>query len=80
MHDYLGMRLYFSKNGKVKGMMPKHVQSMLEKFPMGMGGLVEIPAANHLFQVKEDSSEISSHHEEVFWTLAAKIIFVSCWS
>ena len=52
MHDYLGMRLDFREKGKVKVMMSKHIQRILETTPVETDGLVDILDTNHLFQVR----------------------------
>ena len=52
VHDYLGMRLDFREKGKVKVMMYKHIQRILETTPVETDGLVDILDTNHLFQVR----------------------------
>ena len=45
------MLLDFSKKGKVRSTMTKHIQSILENSPVEMDCLAETPYVNHLLQV-----------------------------
>ena len=78
--NYQGMLMCFRKKGKVKVIITKNSQITPEIALMDMGGLEETPTTNHLFQVSEDSGKLLENKQEVFQTLAAKIIFVICWS
>jgi hypothetical protein len=53
VHDYLGMTLDYSVEGKVKILMKKYIEEMLEELPDDMNGKTATPAANHLFTVSE---------------------------
>ena len=53
-----GMRLDLRENSKVKVNMPNHVQIIPETAPMDIDGLVETPADNYIFQVREDGNEL----------------------
>ena len=45
-----------------------------------MGGIADTPSANHMFQVQEDEVTLMPVQDNLFQTLVAKILFVSCWS
>ena len=47
---------------------------------MDMNGLAETFAANHLFRVQEDGSNLSMQQYEIYRMIVAKILFVSCQS
>ena len=51
IHDYLGMKLDFSKPGEVTVTMIDYIKSVLHGVPKEMCGRAVNPAAAHLFQV-----------------------------
>ena len=50
-HDYLGMWLDFSLDGKVQVQMFDYIDNMLANLPKDMCGTVTSPAADHLFTI-----------------------------
>ena len=54
MHDYLGMTLDFSVEGKVKVIMKDYIQDMLDKLPSDMDGKAVNPSGEHLFTANEN--------------------------
>jgi Reverse transcriptase (RNA-dependent DNA polymerase) len=77
VHEYLGMTLDFSNQGKVVVSMKDYVINMLKELPQDMEGIAATPAAEHLFDVdiskklplNEDQS-IKFHH------YVAKLLFL----
>jgi hypothetical protein len=80
VHDYLGITIDFSEDGKVKIIMEDYIKDMLEELPADMAGKAATPAADHLFTVndkpvllnkeKSDMSCFIHHH-------TAKLLFLS---
>ena len=61
-HDYLGMWLDFSLDGKVQVQMFDYIDNMLNDLPEDMGGMVTSPAADHLFSVSDTGKKLD--HEQ----------------
>ena len=59
--DYLGVVLDFSTKVKVRVIIIKHIQSILDTDPTDIYGLAETPDAKHLFQVQEDDGDLTAH-------------------
>ena len=55
IHDYLGMKIDYSEEGKVKITMEDYIKNMLEDLPDDMQGTTKTPAAGHLFKVNDDT-------------------------
>ena len=55
VHDYLGMYLDFSSNKVLKIGMIKYLKKILEEFPEEIKSAAATPAAEHLFDVREDN-------------------------
>ena len=53
-HNYLGIDLDYSSPGKVKISMIKYLHKIIQGFPEVIKGGAATPAADHLFQVRED--------------------------
>jgi hypothetical protein len=78
VHDYLGMELDFRVKGKVSVNMCAYLEAMFEELPQHMRGRANTPAANHLFQTREDDSLMLSPEEaDRFHHLTAKLMFLS---
>ena len=52
--DYLGMMLDFEDDGGLAIDMFKHVDQLLSNSPEEISGKAAMPAANHLFEVREN--------------------------
>ena len=78
VHDYLGMVLDFSTPGKVKFSMVDYIKEMLDELPEDMAGEAATPAANHLFEVNEATSEmlLDEQHADMFHHNTAKLLFL----
>jgi hypothetical protein len=76
VHDYLGMTLDYTEKGKVKIKMLDYVMKMFADLPAEMDGEAATPAANHLFDVDEDSPRVSKEKAQFFHTYVAKALFL----
>jgi hypothetical protein len=76
-HDYLGMTLDYSIDGKVQFIMEDYINSILDEAPEDMKGTAPSPAANHLFQVNEvDPIFLGEHEAEYFHHTVAQLLFL----
>jgi hypothetical protein len=76
VHDYLGMTIDYSEEGKVKFTMPDFVDGILEEAPMDMDGIAVTPAAGDLFTVREDSDALDGPHADTYHRLTAKLLYL----
>ncbi|CAJ1961178.1 unnamed protein product [Cylindrotheca closterium] len=76
VHKYLGVTIAFSKKGKVKFSMDDYINRLLEEAPEDMKGLATSPAANHLFQVKDEPVLLDSKRAELFHHIMAKLLYL----
>ena len=72
MHDYLVIWLDYGKKYKLRITMPKHIESILEAAAEDMDNIVETPAANYLFTVREDRDTLTGTQAKIFWNIVAK--------
>ena len=77
VHDYLGMTIDFSDDGKVKFDMRSYVTSMIEEFQefQPLTKPATTPAANDLFDVGS-GEELTREQRELFHRLVAKGLFL----
>ena len=75
-HDYLGMWLDFSLDGKVQVQMFEYIDNMLADLPEDMCGTVNSPAADHLFTVNETGKKLPRDQAELFHHNVAKLLFL----
>ena len=76
VHDYLGMTLDYSKEGKVMVKMLDYVDNMLRGAPADMAGESATPAGNHLFQVNEEGTKLDEEKAQVYHHIVAKALFL----
>ena len=76
LHDYLGMTLDYSVDGKVAIQMQDYIENMLEDVPRDMDGSAVTPAGMHLFQVNDDAERLDKVTADVFHSITAKILFL----
>ena len=74
-HDYLGMWLDFSLNGKVQVQMFDCIDNMLSNLPEDMCGMVTSPAADHLFTISDTRKKLDHEQLEMFHHNVAKLLF-----
>jgi hypothetical protein len=78
VHEYLGMTLDYSHNGKVIVNMTQYVNDLLNNLPAEMwDGISGTPAAGHLYEVRADAEPLDKPTSEQFHTLTAKLLFLS---
>jgi hypothetical protein len=77
VHDYLGMTLDFSVEGKVKVIMTDYIQDMLDELPSDMDGEAVNPAAEYLFMANENPVLLDEATSQMFHTNTAKLLFLS---
>ena len=79
VHDYLGMDLDFSSSRVLKIGMIKYIKKIHEEFPEEIKTAAATPAAEHLFDVREDNKDILLPEEQAlaFHRTTAQLLFLS---
>jgi hypothetical protein len=77
VHDYLGMVLDYTEEGRVKITMNQYVEEILDELPSDMDGEAPTPAAAHLFQVDPNAEKLGEEQREMFHRNVAKLLFLS---
>jgi Reverse transcriptase (RNA-dependent DNA polymerase) len=75
IHDYLAMKLDFTKRGKLIVDMSDYVKSMVKEFPEELCKS-NYPWNENLFKVDTNSPELAKDKRELFHTFVAKGLFV----
>jgi hypothetical protein len=65
-HDYLGMTIDYSEDGKVKFMMSDYVEGILDEAPDDMNGVAVTPAASNLFTVCKSADKLDNTQSDTF--------------
>ena len=76
LHDYLGMTLDFSTDGKVSIRMEDYVENMLADLPISIDGTAVTPAGEHLFKVNDGAARLDDDDSDLFHSTTAKILFL----
>ena len=76
IHEYLGMTIDYSLDGKVMISMKEYIKSMLEELPDDMGGESATPAGTRLFQVNEEGTKLGEEQAILFQHNTAKLLFL----
>ena len=80
MHEYLGIDLYYSEDGKVKISMINYVQKILGAFPEEIENSTTFPGDEYLFQRRdEDYPKADFLPEEQAWGYhcsTAQLLFI----
>jgi hypothetical protein len=77
IHDYLGMTIDYSEDGKSKSSMQDYILSMLNKLPEDMTGESATPAGDHLFEVNNTNpSRLDEKTAMFFHHNVAKLLFL----
>jgi hypothetical protein len=77
VHDYLGMTLDYSIEGKVQIRMVDYIENMLMELPVDMDGESATPAPNHLFKVNlENPVMLDKEQADMFHHNVAKLLFL----
>jgi hypothetical protein len=77
IHDYLGMMIDYSEDGKVKFIMGDYVKGILDEAPSDMDGTATSPTTNHLFSVNDKSDKIDAEKVDLYHRLTAKLLYLS---
>jgi hypothetical protein len=79
IHDYLGMILDYSCEGKVIINMAEYIKSIVEDFPEEITGFRATPAADHLFDVRDpsDARPLPEEQARAFHHTVAQLLFLS---
>eukprot|EP00957_Ditylum_brightwellii_P158588 12071421-Ditylum_brightwellii.AAC.1 len=79
VHEYLGMDLDFSTPKVLKIGMIKYIKKIHEKFPEKIKSVAVTPAAEHLFEVRDDNKDKLLPEEQAlaFHCTAAQLLFLS---
>ena len=79
VHDYLSMDLDYSTDGKVSVATIKYLGKIIEGFPEEIKGTVATPAAEHLFQIRDESEAKLLPEEQAvaFHHTVAQLLFLS---
>jgi hypothetical protein len=76
IHDYLGMTIDYSEDGKVKIIMSDYIDRMLDEAPDDMSGTAVTPAANHLFDINDKVEKLDDKQSELYHRLTAKALYL----
>ena len=79
VHEFLGMKLDYSKKGKVMVDMTEFVNKMVIDFKKYMAKMqrVSSPAAPYLFEVRENADKICKEKAEVHHNMTARGVFLT---
>jgi hypothetical protein len=80
VHDYLGMVLDYTEEGRVKISMSQYIDEVVDEAPDDMDGEAPTPAAAYLFQVNPEASKLDANNKEMFHRIVAKLLFLSKWA
>ena len=77
IQEYLGMTIDYSVKGKVSFSMPQYIEDLLLEYPDSiMKGTSTTPAANHLFQINENTEKLGATDAVLFHHLVAKLLYL----
>ena len=79
VHDYHGMIMDFSEEGKVSINMVEYIKTVIADFPEEIIGIKTSPAQDHLFEVRDESEARFLPEEQAmaFHHATAQLIFLS---
>jgi hypothetical protein len=75
IHEYLGMTLDFSQDGKVQVIMKEYIEEMFDELDGSMDGVAATPAATHLFTVNENAVRLDEAASDLFHHYIVKLLF-----
>jgi hypothetical protein len=77
VHDYLGMTIDYSEEGKVRFSMIDFIDGVLSEVPADMTtGVSVTPAAAHLFDINPSAEPLNKDDAEMFHTMVAKLLYL----
>ena len=77
IHDYLGMTLDFSEEGKFMVTMEEYSNEILIGLSEDMNGVATTPAVDHMFKTRSDTPKLNKKTAELFYCATAQIIFLA---
>jgi hypothetical protein len=66
IHDYLGMTIDYSEDGKVRFIKADYVKGILDEAPSDMDGTAAFPTANHIFSVNDKLDKIDAEKDDLY--------------
>jgi hypothetical protein len=76
IHDYLGMTIDYSEDGKVKLSMPDYVEGILDEALTNMDRMVVTPVGLSLFTKKKDDVDLDDEDAETYHRLTVKLLYL----
>ena len=74
--DYLGIRIYYRKKGKVTFSMEDYIKKILEEAPCDMEGTAKRVSACHLFNTNDREKKLSEEKTQLFHHIVAKLLYL----
>jgi hypothetical protein len=76
VHDYLGMKIDYSTDGKAIITMIDYIDNMLDEMPEDMQGSATSPAASYLFDVNPKAIPLDRSTSDFFHATVAKLLYL----
>ena len=77
IHDYVGMTIDYTEDGRVKFSMFDYLEEIIQGLPPEFIGTSQTPAADHLFTVDEDGEKLGEEQSDRFHHYVAKLLFMA---
>ena len=78
VHEYLGMKMDFSKPGQVVLSMPEYIDSLIKETPSDLTkGASTTPAAGHLFTTNAEAQKLCDDQASEYHHLVAKLLYLA---
>ena len=76
IHEYLGMTIDYSTDGKVHIRMDDYVDKLLDEVGSSMEGRAATPAAEHQFKVNDQATKLGEEDSDFLHSTTAKLLFL----
>ena len=76
MHEYLGMKLDYCEESKLKIDMTYYLKKILDYLPGKYQGRSILPAANHIFEVNKTTLKLIEKDAQDFHTIGGELLFL----
>ncbi|KAG7353002.1 reverse transcriptase RNA-dependent DNA polymerase [Nitzschia inconspicua] len=77
VHNYLGMRIDYSIDGKVQFTMPTLVNEIIAQLPLSLSsGPSATPAGNHLFVVDKNAQKLSQTNSDLLHRMTTQLLYL----
>jgi hypothetical protein len=77
VHDYLGITIGYSEEGKVKFTMYDYLEDVLAEMPVDMKGTAPTPASDNLFNVDALSTALNEKESDFFHRTTTQLLFAA---